>query len=578
MNPPPAPDASVPPRPPAVVASLVENPDGTGRAFRLTHGTESTVLEPGHTWFQIDHHKWVTRGLIEAPQSFAVHPDGSLDYNGEAFRPREIADAQALTAQVNKRHSGASPTPMGPGKPAPIRSHVAPAAPPGTVVFRVHLDHLGHPVIEARRDEEQTTTGLRGLAHLATDGWIRRPDRLHVDPLQRYVELDGHRFPADPEGAKALEEALNTRYRPAVVASSGAAVEVRDSPGASTGFDIHFRILRAGTRFDIKGHLSQDKLDILQDFEKCGLLKQGTILRLSPPFLYFRRRRSDGGEEAVPGIPDVKYRGISAADLQRLLNHPAIRADAGSEDLQSAPAQPPTPSEGGRQPTPNPIPPTLPPPPTPSPSAPLREAGERPPVVATRSAPQPPRSKVVEPPAVDPVLGRLFAVTDPGQVNREVFRCLSERLHLPPQDVLFSLPRVFDDREFEILSFDGAEIGSVLELRGGRFFGFYLTHLGGERTDLVYACHGTHIEWGTEKCAIQPEAGAETVELRGPGLRGLAQNTQHHFVFIVEPAAREFARHYEKACAAAFAHFVTLDEWAAQCDTLPLIWPRPEVP
>ena len=134
---------------------------------------------------------------------------------------------------------------------------------------------------------------------------------------------------------------------------------------------------------------------------------------------------------------------------------------------------------------------------------------------------------------------------------------------------------MFEDREFEILSFDGAEIQSVLELRGGRFFGVYLTHLAGDRTDLVYACQGVHIEWGTGSCAIQPGPGAETLERKGAGLLGLAQNADHHFVFIVTPEAREFARRHEHSCAAAFAHFVTVEEWAAQRSALPLIWPLP---
>jgi hypothetical protein len=174
---------------------------------------------------------------------------------------------------------------------------------------------------------------------------------------------------------------------------------------------------------------------------------------------------------------------------------------------------------------------------------------------------------------MDPALMALFAETDPHHINESVFRQLTERIHVPLQDVLLSLPRIFEDRRFEILDFSQEEVGSVLQLRSDHFYGFYLTHLGPERIDLVYACHGTHIEWGTHKCALQPTAGAETQEFHGPALRGLAQDRQNHFVFLVGPAYREWIRGHEKVCAEAFAHFLTVEEWARRHDEFPLIWP-----
>jgi hypothetical protein len=156
-----------------------------------------------------------------------------------------------------------------------------------------------------------------------------------------------------------------------------------------------------------------------------------------------------------------------------------------------------------------------------------------------------------------------------------VFRELAHRLHSPVQDLLLSLPRIFNDRRFEILDFNGEEISSVLQLRTDHFYGFYLTHLGPTTMDLVYACHGTHLEWGTHKCTVQPTARAETAEFRGSALLGLAQNPDQHFVFIVDPQYRDWVKVHEKACLDAYAHFLTPNEWAADPTSFPLIWPPP---
>ena len=93
------------------------------------------------------------------------------------------------------------------------------------------------------------------------------------------------------------------------------------------------------------------------------------------------------------------------------------------------------------------------------------------------------------------------------------------------QDVRLSLPWVFADRRFEILSFSGQEIGSVLELRSEEFYGFYLSHISERRIDFVYACGGTHIEWGPDKCVLQPSAHAEAMEFAGSALLALASQS-----------------------------------------------------
>lgn len=603
-----------PPTPGRRRVETVLNTDGDGRptGFILTFGTERVVLEAGRTWIQSDHFKWVTRGLIEAPQSFAVHGDGSVELNGEHFLPSDGAAAESLTERLNKRH--AAPPPPRP-KVQPSRTAL-PGGRSSRVEFHAHLDALGHVLVTASRGTERTETGLRGLEHLVTEGWMLRPERIHVDPLQRYVEIDDQRFESTPEGVQALTLTLNARYAPAVASSGAPAIEVRENPGSATGFDIHFWISRAGTRFEIKGHLAQDKLDILQDHDRCDLLQPGILLRLSPPFLYLRRRHHDGTEEHIAGLPDVKYRGMTATELERILNHPGIRQ--GVEDAQDNPPPPDAapPSSG----PPSRPPPPLPPPPSPaqgpeevrftrpSPgrdpmSAALHPASASastsevtspppPPKESTRpaspphAAPPPLPPRLPGPPGasdgrdtveedLDPSTRALFAETDPHRINEAVFRQLLARFGLPVQDLRLSLPRVFEDRRFEVLAFEAVEIESVLQLRGGGFYGFYLTHIGPERIDLVYACRGTHIEWGTDKCTLQPGAGAETLEFRRPGLLGLAQDPLDHFVFLVTPRYREWVRPHEAACREALARFLTPGEWVHQAADVRLLWPLP---
>ncbi|MBL9137288.1 MAG: hypothetical protein JNK85_15555 [Verrucomicrobiales bacterium] len=549
---------------PRVVASVDPDLNGNPHRFSLSLGSESTRLEPGHTWIQLDHFKWVTRGIIEPPQSFAVHPDGTVDLNGESFHPADPAAASALEEQINRRHT-AQPSPQ--KNASKTSTATRPAA--HRVEFQVRLDPLGHFLITARRGSEQVETGARGLQHLITDGWMLRPSRLHLDPLQRYLEFDEARFECSAEGAAQFAELLNQRFAPAIGASSNAAIEIRENSAAATGFDIHFWILRAGTRFEIKGHLGQDKLDILQDHDRCDLLNPRVILRISPPYLYLRRRRPDGGEESIPGLPDIKYRSVTAAELQRILNHPLVRRDGVLTESAAATAPTQIVPEA----------PTAPSPPLPTPTTPK--------VVESTTKRPPPPAFPITPPEPVPAPGetsasvvqalaeihQLFANRNPREINEGIFRQLAIRLPIPVQDVLLTLPRVFEDRRFEVLDFNGTEIASVLQLRSEAFYGFYLTHLGPDRVDLVYACHGTHIEWGTDKCAVQPTTGAETVEFRSAALLGLAQDASHHFVFVVESAYRAWIKPREADCAHAYAHFIDVTDWARQRETLPLIWP-----
>ncbi|MBI2948117.1 MAG: hypothetical protein HYY23_10740 [Verrucomicrobia bacterium] len=752
-----------------ITAGKQHDAEGHPKVFTLTLGTETVTLDPGKTWIKADVFKWVTRGLIEEPQSFHVLADGTVDVNGEKVGLLDPAGIARLEHEMNKRH--AAPAAFKAQAAASPRAAAAAAQAPRSdrVQFKVRVDHLGHLMVECRRGSDRGETGLRGLPSLIQNGLMLKPKNLHVDPLLRAVEIDGTRFECDGTGAQQLEQALNAHYAPKLQSEADSAVEIKENPAASTGFDIRFVTLRAGARFEIKGHLSQDNLDILQDPNRCELLKPGIVLRLSPPFLLIRHRRHDGSEERMPEFPDVQYRHIAAHQLQKLLNHPLIRRTTGTAALETASEteqpkeivamglernphnksllwlkclmtqggaegkafthhnvvdlqhrgvfrsefdvslsldhrtlgilnkltnqedkitvdssssdedlakasqlltaalKPPSakPSEARAESKSAPEPQNADPPrdaksatttsDAPHESTaleserrtPIRRESEPPiktqpaekefgaPVSRTESMPDQeaaeyshrfmgreqvrkehealqepsplplPRADLAtaasnevplqreagvggapvaqpkthatpsEEPPLDAAVLTLFQETDPLLINVAVFRCLTQRLGVPAQDVALSLERVFENRRFQVISFTHPEVTNVLELRSDEFTGFYLSHVSERKILLVYARDGKHIEWGTIKCALQASVASEPDEFRGSALLGLAQNRAGHFVFVVTPEYKNWTKSRAKTYEEAGVNFATVKEIAAAPGEYLLIWPEP---
>jgi hypothetical protein len=714
--------------------------DHTGEraVFALELGDEKVTLDPGKAWIKVDQYKWVTRGLMEPPQSFHIQPNGTVEINGEKITLDDPEGIAKLEYEINKRRTvpivskttAAPATGVQTNRPAAAQAQ-------RKVQFKVRIDHLGHMMIECKRGAEQVETGLRGFHSMIQSGFILSPQSLHIDPLQRAIEIDGIRYECSEAGARQLEETLNSKYAPTLKAEGEDTIEIKENPASATGFDIQFATVQAGFRLEVKGHLSQEKLDLLQDPLRCDLLQRDVALRLSPPHLLIRRKRIDGGEERIPEIPDVHYRRISALELERIFNHPLIRRSTGhnipatthptgytdpdlielrlvrnpqnnlqlviecitnarvapepivfthhnlanlarrgvfqphlevtlslddqrltvldretgqadtlvlnspiteealaraSRMLTAALKSPATqPTE--RQPasvhssTPAPAadqrdskPPAPPSEVEPSqvlapatalaePSASTRNetapashdaecvadrpapptapeeaaaAGTVSPPTQTQETSRDPVPSIIEPqpqPAQsesspDEALLVAFAETDPIRINIEVFRGLSARLGLTAQEVRLSLPRVFENRRFEVISFSHAEIVSVLELRSEDFFGFYLSHVNNHNILLVYGCKGKHIEWGAGRCLLEASVSAEPNEFRGSGLLGMAQDTNDHFVFVVRPEFKQWVAPHEKQYEEIYAHFVTPRDLAAHRAEYVLIWPE----
>jgi hypothetical protein len=155
--------------------------------------------------------------------------------------------------------------------------------------------------------------------------------------MQRSIEIDGVTYECNEAGAKKLEAALNAYYAPRAEERKAVAIEIKENLAASTGFDIHFRTTHAGVTHDIKGHLTQELLDVLQDPAKSDLIQPGIHLLLAPPNLLIRRRRPDMGEEKIPELPDVNLLRLTSRQLQQIFNHPLIRRGDGTA---AAPGQP----------------------------------------------------------------------------------------------------------------------------------------------------------------------------------------------------------------------------------------------
>ena len=91
---------------------------------------------------------------------------------------------------------------------------------------------------------------------------------------------------------------------------------------------------------------------------------------------------------------------------------------------------------------------------------------------------------------------------------------------------------------------------------------------------LVYACNGTHIEWGPDKCVLQPTARSEAEEYKNNALLGMAQNANDEFVFIVRREFKEWIVPREQPYTVENLRFLTAADIAAAPGDYRLIWPE----
>jgi hypothetical protein len=185
-----------------------------------------------------------------------------------------------------------------------------------------------------------------GFNSLADQGLLRKPRLLKVGVLHDWVELDGvlYSFEKGNNDAVALERVLNERYLSNLALGQGKDVVVFANAASSTGFDIQFTALLGGVPDNRRRPLNEDTLELLQDPNRCGLLQNGLVVKLTRPTLIFKQKTPDGGEryleksaantvvvrgdagpeKAIELSQPVNYLRLSAVELTAVFNHPAI--------------------------------------------------------------------------------------------------------------------------------------------------------------------------------------------------------------------------------------------------------------
>ena len=152
----------------------------------------------------------------------------------------------------------------------------------------------------------------------------------------------------DAQGAAELERALNERYVSEPATGEFQNVTVFPNPASPTGFDLQFPASPHGFAENRRRHLNEETVDILQDAQKCRVLRKGLIVTLAPPLLVFKRRAADGKESHLESAPEntvtvpgddgqarhidlsqpVDLLHLNARELTAVLNHPAVNRRA----------------------------------------------------------------------------------------------------------------------------------------------------------------------------------------------------------------------------------------------------------
>lgn len=333
------------------VFSLVAGKQTEFEVFALSVGEETIELLPFKIWSQLDHFKWTARGWLPGdPPGLEVGVDhirltgkriATSDPAGCDQLERLFAEWLALEQDRGKpRQSWAVPT--------------APAAPTDTHIrYHVEVDKRGQVHIHCLRGKETLATiGLApaGFNSLCQQGLMKKIHKLSAGVLHDWVELDDELFSFEKgrNDATRLEQVLNERFAPVSGAIGANEISVLLNPASPTGFDLQFRAHVAGVLGVHRYHLSDEALELLQDPIHCGLLQPGLMVRLTPPYLTFKQKTADGGEQHLrvcpettlnlqdeDGIPktidlsqSLYFTRLSPHELTAVFNHPAINRHA----------------------------------------------------------------------------------------------------------------------------------------------------------------------------------------------------------------------------------------------------------
>ncbi len=338
----------------ATVAQEANGGSVLAEVFTMSMASETIELLPFKNWIQLDLHKWKARGWLPrtpagleitsnhvkvADQTVSPWDPGACAKLEKAFNEWLAMERNALDLAKNKAQA-----PL----PQPARSQSVEEA----VHFEVHIDSLGQArlkCLEGTETVKVVALNQQGLNALIEQGLMRKPNTLKVGALHDWVELDGELFRfKEGDGATLLQEVLNKRYIMAAELAASQDVFVFSNPASPTGFDIQFPAIPNALVENRKRHLNEETVQLLQDPERCRVLRKGITARLTPPDLVFKRKTPEGGEGNFERGPEsivsvvgadgqtktidlsqpVSLLNLGVSELTAVFNHQAINRRA----------------------------------------------------------------------------------------------------------------------------------------------------------------------------------------------------------------------------------------------------------
>ncbi len=331
--------------------------DGTGgvmEVFTMTLGQETIELLPLKTWSQLDVFKWRARGILPStPIGLQITPD-SVKVAGETASVSEPDGCARLEKALNlwlvlerdKIRSAAQKQ----RQPAAATVHTEPVT---AMRFALDLSAPGQPrirFIEGNVVVKTVALNLTGLNSLIQEGVMKQPRSLKVGALHDWVELDGEvfRLKEGEPGAAELEKTLNERFLAAFASEATQDVWVFANPASPTGFDIQFAATPAGLVENKRRHLDAAAIELLQDPQRCRVLRKDIVARFAPPDLIFKLKTPDGGERHLDAGPasevhvgeadgvtkvidlsrPVSLLTVGVTELNAIFSHPAVNRRA----------------------------------------------------------------------------------------------------------------------------------------------------------------------------------------------------------------------------------------------------------
>ncbi len=336
------------------VLKEADTPGVLAEVFTMTLGDETIQLLPLKTWSQLDLFKWRARGVLPGtPAGLEIAWD-HLKIAGETASPWDpegcakletaFNDWLALEKQTLALAQEKAQVPAAPLVPADpedevVRFEIEPAKPAPRI-----------KCVEGKETVKVVALNLQGMNALVGQGFLRKPRSMKVGALHDWIELDGKvfRFKEGTDWAHDLEQTLNEHY--VVIGETSAAddVAVFANPASPTGFDLQFPATPTGVIENRKRHLNEETVQLLQDPERCRVLRRGITAKLAPPDLVFKEKTAEGGERYLEAGPEntivitddhgqvkeiklsqpVSLLNLGVPELTAVFNHPSINRRA----------------------------------------------------------------------------------------------------------------------------------------------------------------------------------------------------------------------------------------------------------